>query len=136
APSEYNASFVGFLPSRKPAVAVIVMLDSPHGKGYTGGAVSAPIFRRIAESTLRYLGIGLTIDPEPPVIVARRDADSVQTGAGNQGQPIVSLVADEPPGMVPDLHGMSAREAVRKLTKLGLTVHLSGDGAVASQDPP
>src|SRR5207244_3768306 len=49
--SEYTASFVGFLPSRKPAVAIIVVLDSPHGKGYYGGVVAAPIFKRIAEST-------------------------------------------------------------------------------------
>ena len=77
--SEYNASFVGFLPSRKPAVALIVVLDSPHGKGYYGGVVAAPIFKRIAESTLRYLGVGPTIDPEPPVLVERRDAVDVRT---------------------------------------------------------
>src|SRR5207302_759008 len=51
--SDYNASFVGFLPSRKPAVAIIVTIDSPHSSaGYYGGAVSAPIFKRIAEATL------------------------------------------------------------------------------------
>jgi beta-lactam-binding protein with PASTA domain len=48
----------------------------------------------------------------------------------------VSLVADGPPGTVPNLHGMSAREAVRRLVKLGLTAHVSGDGFVVSQDPP
>jgi len=134
--SEYTASFVGFLPSRKPAVAIIVVLDSPHGKGYYGGVVAAPIFKRIAESTLRYLGIGPTIDPEPPVLVERREATDVRTRPQGEGQPIVSLVADGSPGTVPDLHGMSAREAVRTLAKLGLRAHLSGDGFVMSQDPP
>jgi len=133
--SEYNASFVGFLPSRKPAVAIIVVLDSPHGKGYYGGVVAAPIFKRIAESTLRYLGVGPTIDPEPPVLVERREATDVRTRPQGEGQPIVSLVADGSPGTVPDLHGMSAREAVRTLAKLGLRAHLSGDGFVMSQDP-
>ena len=28
--SDYNASFVGFIPSRNPAVAIIVVTDSPH----------------------------------------------------------------------------------------------------------
>src|SRR5438093_8969765 len=111
--SEYTASFVGFLPSRKPAVAIIVVLDSPHGKGYYGGVVAAPIFKRIAESTLRYLGVGPTIDPEPPVLVERRETTDVRTRPQGEGQPIVSLVADGSPGTVPDLHGMSAREAVR-----------------------
>jgi cell division protein FtsI/penicillin-binding protein 2 len=133
--SEYNASFVGFLPSRNPVVAIIVVLDSPHGKGYYGGVVSAPVFKRIAEATLRYLGIGPTIDPEPPVLVERRDATDVRTRAQNKSEPIVSLVADEPSGTVPNLYGMSAREAVRKLVTLGLRAHLSGDGFVTSQDP-
>lgn len=133
--SEYNASFIAFLPSRNPVVAIIVVIDSPHGKGYYGGVVAAPIFKRIAESTLRYLGIGPTINPEPPVLVDRRDTAEVRTRPRNDSQPIVSLVADGPPGTVPNLHGMSARDAVRKLVKLGLTAHLSGDGFVMSQDP-
>ena len=39
----------------------------------SGGAVSAPIFKRIAEATLRYLGVPPTINPAPPVLVARHD---------------------------------------------------------------
>ena len=88
--SEYNASFVGFLPSRDPAVTIIVVIDSPHGAGYTGGVVSAPVFKRIAESTLRYLGIGPTINPAPAVLVAR-DADDIEradVGAA-AGEPVV-----------------------------------------------
>jgi beta-lactam-binding protein with PASTA domain len=50
--------------------------------------------------------------------------------------PVVSLVADPLPGTVPDLRGMSAREATRELAKLGLTPRVSGDGFVVSQDPP
>ncbi len=135
--SDYNASFVGFIPSRNPAVAIIVVIDSPHGpNGYFGGPVSAPIFKRIAEPTLRYLGIGPTINPEPPVVVDRRDIAHVRTRPRNASQSIVSLAADGPPGTVPNLYGMSAREAVRKLARLGLTARLSGDGFVRSQDPP
>src|SRR5205823_7649880 len=46
APSDYNASFVGFIPSRNARVAIIVVLDSPHGPAYTGGPVSGPIFQK------------------------------------------------------------------------------------------
>ena len=35
--SDYNASFVGFIPSRNPVVAIIVVTDSPHAGPYTGG---------------------------------------------------------------------------------------------------
>lgn len=134
--SEYNASFVAFLPSRNPTVAIIVVLDSPHGKGYYGGVVSAPIFRRIAEATLRYLGVGPTINPPPPVLVARNsDTSSVAASGRVSAGAVVSFVNDGPPGTIPDLRGLSAREAVRALVKLGLIVEATGDGVVVSQDP-
>ncbi len=135
--SDYNGSFVGFLPSQNPVVTILVLLDSPHGPhGYYGGSVSAPIFKRIAEATLQYLGVGPTINPEPPVLVARRDeaaGSHVSTSGGET--PVVSLVADGPPGTMPDLRGMSARDALHKLVKLGLTASVEGDGFVVAQDP-
>ena len=136
--TENNASFVGFLPAGNPMLAMIVVIDSPHGaNGTHGGTVAAPIWQRIAEPALQYLGVPPTINPAPPVIVARHDDASKTPGAGFETgvQPRVSLVADTAPGTIPDLHGLSAREAVRELVKLGLTARLSGDGFVASQDP-
>ena len=35
-----------------------------------GGAVAAPIFKRVAEASLRHLGIAPTVNPVPPVLVA------------------------------------------------------------------
>jgi cell division protein FtsI (penicillin-binding protein 3) len=141
--SEYNGSFVGFLPSRSPLVTILVVLDSPHGPhGYYGGNVSAPIFKRIAEATLQYFGVGPTLNPAPPVLVAHRDGSSgashvsMSTGSSSGDAPIVSFVADGPPGTMPDLQGMSAREALRKLVRLGLTARVDGNGFVVAQDPP
>jgi stage V sporulation protein D (sporulation-specific penicillin-binding protein) len=132
--SDYNASFVAFLPSRDPAIAIIVVMDLLHHQdSYYGGTVAAPIFRRIAEPTLRYLGIAHTIDRIPPVLIARRDGGSplpVMTA------PVVKVVSDDAAGTVPDLRGMSARDAVRKLVALGLSPRVTGDGLVVSQDPP
>jgi cell division protein FtsI (penicillin-binding protein 3) len=135
--SDYNASFVGFIPSRNPAVVIIVVIDSPHGpNGYFGGSVSAPVFRRIAETTLRYMGIAPTVDAQPPVIVARRDDAADVRNAQSDEQPVMSLLIDGTPDAIPDLRGLSARDAMRKLVKLGLTATLSGDGSVVSQNPP
>ena len=134
--SNYNASFVGFLPSRNPAVTILVVIDSPHAGPTTGGAVSAPIFKRIAEASLSYLGIGPTLNPAPPVIVARRGQEALVSGKDADPEaPVVSFVADGPPGTVPDLRGMSAREAVRRLVKIGLVARALGDGLVVSQEP-
>src|SRR5258708_15800948 len=120
--TDYNASFVGFVPSRNPAVAIIVVTDAPHVYPNTGGWVSAPVFKRIAEATLRYLGVPPTINPPAPVLVARHErSDTAPASHQPATQPVVSLVADGPPCTVPDLRGMSARDAVRKLLKLGLS---------------
>ena len=134
--SDYNASFVGFVPSQNPVVAIIVVTDSPHAGPTTGGIVSAPVFKKIAEATLQYLGVAPTVNAVPPVMVARqKDGGSLPTAVAHMGPPAVSLVADDPAGTVPDLRGLSAREAVRRLVKLGLTARVSGDGAVVSQTP-
>ena len=136
-PSEYNASFVGFVPSRKPALTIIVLIDSPHGNGYTGGAVAAPVFKRIAEAALRQLGVGPTVNAPPPVLVAANtmDPETVTT------RPISLPVAANPSsdlardGLMPDLHGLSARDALRALTRLGMAARLTGDGFVLEQAP-
>jgi cell division protein FtsI (penicillin-binding protein 3) len=133
--ADYNASFVGFVPSRDPSVAIIVVTDSPHGSnGYYGGTVSAPVFKRIAEATMRYLGIPPTLNPLPPVVVARHEDGSGAPPA--ERSPIVRLVADgTAPEEVPDLEGLNAREAVQTLAKVGLTAHITGDGVVVAQLP-
>lgn len=53
---KYTASFVGFAPAEKPEVAILVVIDEP-SKGYYGGIVAAPAFRKIANKTLNYLNI-------------------------------------------------------------------------------
>ena len=68
--SQQNVSFLGFVPSRNPAITVIVMIDTPRVGSDTGGVVAAPIFQRIAEASLRYLGVPPNINPAPPIVVA------------------------------------------------------------------
>jgi cell division protein FtsI (penicillin-binding protein 3) len=54
--SHYVASFVGFAPVGKPAVTILVAIDSPVGAIY-GAEVAAPVFKSIAEQTLGYLDV-------------------------------------------------------------------------------
>jgi cell division protein FtsI (penicillin-binding protein 3) len=50
------ASFTGFAPINDPAVTILVSLDSPVGP-HEGGQVAAPVFKRVAEQVLTYLGV-------------------------------------------------------------------------------
>jgi cell division protein FtsI (penicillin-binding protein 3) len=132
--TDYNASFVGFVPSRQPAFTILVVIDTPRGGTYYGGTVAAPIFKRIAEAALRHAGVPATIDPVPSVL-ASADGASLPPRA----TPAVSLVAALTPvgglPLMPDVTGMSARQALRVLTGAGLAVRLRGAGFVSTQFP-
>ena len=138
APSQQNVSFVGFVPSRNPALTVIVMIDSPRSGGDTGGVIAAPIFQRIAEASMRQLGVVPTINPAPPVLVARHQDQPLTTGTATLASPtIVSMPASSHHGgALPDFRGFGARDALRELARLGLAARMEGVGVVVEQDPP
>lgn len=54
--SKFVGSFIGFAPVKNPKIVIVVYLDEPRPI-YYGGVVSAPVFKNVAESALRYLGV-------------------------------------------------------------------------------
>lgn len=54
--TQFVGSFVGFVPADQPRLAMIVVIDEPQGEAW-GGVVSAPVFRRVGEQVLTYMGI-------------------------------------------------------------------------------
>jgi cell division protein FtsI (penicillin-binding protein 3) len=137
--SDYNASFIGFVPSRQPVFAIVVVIDSPHGKNlYYGGTVAAPIWQRIASAGLRLYGIPPSINPAPPVLVARHEAARRRPASGPTTAPAIVTFQNGATGsssVFPDLRGLGARDALRILARLGMTARLRGDGLVLDQDP-
>ena len=146
--TDYNVSFVGFVPSRKPVFTIVVVVDSPHKVPPYGATVSAPIFKRIAAAALRQYGVPPSINPAPPVLAVRHDADDdhEQPLDSARGQP--ASTAGVTPNIVriddsasgdaaafPDLRGLSARDALRMLARLGMTARLNGAGIVVRQVP-
>ena len=135
--SQQNVSFLGFVPSRNPAITVIVMIDTPRVGSDTGGVVAAPIFQRIAEASLRHLGVPPNINPAPPIVVAKRDESPVTpaklTGPPPSIVPVPGGSGETP--VFPDLRGLSARAALRTLAQLGLSARLQGRGQVVEQTP-
>ena len=137
--SDYNVSFVGFVPSRQPVFAIVVVIDSPHKVPPYGGTVAAPIFQRIADAGLRLHGVPPSVNPAPPVIVARREPASQQPASGPAAVPAIVTLGGGGTGsaaLVPDLRGLGARDALRTLARLGLTARVHGTGVVVEQDPP
>jgi cell division protein FtsI (penicillin-binding protein 3) len=54
--TQFVGSFVGFVPADAPRLAMIIVIDEPQGEAW-GGVVSAPVFRRVGEQVLNYLGV-------------------------------------------------------------------------------
>ena len=51
------ASFAGFAPYSDPKITIVVVIDEPKNKPYYGGKWAAPVFSKITERSLNYLGI-------------------------------------------------------------------------------
>jgi len=133
---DHVASFAGFVPASRPALVVLVSLDTPRGPRNEGGDVAAPLFARVAEAALRRLAIPpddpdhvLRLVPWKPKLtqVAFRPAAVVPTAPRN--------TANDDPQLMPDLRGASAREAAIAAARRGLVVELRGSGRVVVQTP-
>jgi len=61
---KFIASFIGFAPVGKPAIAVAVCVDEPHPV-YFGGDVAAPVFKNVVDESLKYLNVK---DTRPVVV--------------------------------------------------------------------
>jgi cell division protein FtsI/penicillin-binding protein 2 len=54
--TQFVSSFVGYVPANNPRLAMIVLIDEPRGESW-GGTVAAPVFNRVGEQVLNYLGV-------------------------------------------------------------------------------
>jgi cell division protein FtsI (penicillin-binding protein 3) len=131
------SSFLGYAPADAPRVAVLVVIDEPGGKGadITGGMVAAPAWGAISREALRQLGV--MPDNARAQVSARADHDrerdhDVEHQHEHQH---VDVAAPSGKSVVPDLAGMGARSALRKLAERSLEPDLRGSGRAIAQSP-
>ena len=147
----YFASFAGFFPANDPQLVLYVRLDRPQGR-YYGGSTAAPVTRATLEAILAASRAPI----DRTALAAAREAarSEVRTQARGPFQFAASnpapsdawkslpVVAPAPPvhratgGVrLPDLSGLSARVAVRRLHAYGLRVDWSGGEQVVGTVP-
>jgi membrane peptidoglycan carboxypeptidase len=150
--THYNASFVGFAPVNDPAITILVVLDSPVGPHH-GGEVGGPVFKRVAEQTLAYLGVPHDVPSPTDVETAKNlraspqlDAASAETDAskarfaeavakGSETTAPTAAFASEDEVAVPDLSGQTVRGVMEECSKVGLAPALIGNGIALEQFP-
>jgi cell division protein FtsI (penicillin-binding protein 3) len=152
---------VGYVPASRPALVVLVSLDTPRGARNEGGDVAAPVFARVAEHALARLAIApddpdrvLRVTPYKPSNVvhaaydgAKSQVASAPLSPGERGlgvsageadgrvEAVKPLAESVDAGLMPDVRGLSAREAALTAARRGLLVELKGSGRVVSQTP-
>lgn len=142
----FTSSFIGFVPAERPRVAIAVVLDEP-ALARAGGFVAAPAFRRIAEMSLRYLGVtpqgttqapmakvGQGSDPADDTYQLFREAAGVAAAA--REAPTRSSPTPAGAAPVPDFRGMPVRDAVRAAIEAGFRPSVEGTGQLSTQEPP
>ncbi len=129
AKDKWLASFIGFAPAERPAVVISVVIDEPVIAHY-GGTVAGPVFRRIAEVTLRHMGIA-------PVgrqaVLAQKKQQEIAIAEVEPAPEKESVEKGE--SAVPDVRSLPLRQAIIALHAESLVAEVEGSGLVVSQQP-
>ena len=153
---KYQASFCGYFPADNPKYSCIVVIVGPQGAFY-GGSVAGPVFRGIADKVYASY-LTPAVDSIPPyneipqvkpglkedVMLLAKDL-SFKTQSQNLTADYVEITNDtatvfingvnEIPGVLPNVIGMGANDAVYLLEKEGLKTVINGFGRVSRQSP-
>jgi cell division protein FtsI (penicillin-binding protein 3) len=155
---KYITSFVGYFPAHAPKYSAIVLIKNPKGIHQYGNSVAGPVFKDIADNIYsRDINLHMAMEKkatlEPgvfPTIRAGKQDEltmlSNELGVSNHttteeewikaaknGSAVEwkknAIVRDH----VPDVMGMTFRDAIYLLEKSGLRVFYEGKGRVAGQ---
>jgi len=143
------ASFLGFLPADDPKLSILVAVDEPEGDVF-GGSVAAPAWSAIAAEALRQIGVAPDSAREEVSFasVAATEDEASADEVDAEREPIETRLPSADPGrepraaskkpdrsVVPDLTGLPARSAIRKLAEAALEPELKGNGRTVAQSP-
>jgi cell division protein FtsI (penicillin-binding protein 3) len=155
----YQASFVGYFPAENPLYSCIVVVNSPSNGVYYGNIVAGTVFKEISDRVYatRFFadykpetkdeikpsapdaGNGYRADINSVLrnldVTYKRTADNDWVVTRENGDTIRLANVKIEKGLVPDVRGMSLRDALYLLESCGLKVKINGKGKVRRQSP-
>ncbi|MDP3002906.1 MAG: penicillin-binding protein [Bacteroidales bacterium] len=155
----YQASFVGYFPAENPLYSCIVVVNAPSNGVYYGNLVAGSVFKEISDKvyatsffrdykpenkediklTAPEAGNGYRADISEVLrnlnVRYKRTADDDWVATRESGDTIRLTGVKMLDGLVPDVRGMSLRDAIYLLENSGLRVRYSGKGRVLRQSP-
>lgn len=158
----YRATFVGYFPAEEPKYSCIVVVSAPSNSVYYGNLVAGPIFKAVADkvyagaldlhkpynrnlpliSDTNYPAVKNGFASEASYVLNKLNITNEMAGtaagfalARHVRERIRFIKPALVSGLIPDLRGMGARDAVFILETLGLKVRVQGKGSVTEQIP-
>ena len=157
----YQASFVGYFPADNPLYSCIVVVNAPSNGVYYGNVVAGSVFKEISDKVyattffrdyradnnsegdkkglVPEAGNGLREDINEVLggldVKYRKTSKDDWVATRISGDTIRLVGVDVRQGLVPDVRGMSLRDAVFLIENAGLKVKYSGKGRVLRQSP-
>jgi cell division protein FtsI (penicillin-binding protein 3) len=155
----YSASFVGYFPAENPLYSCIVVVNSPSTGVYYGNIVSGTVFKEISDKVYatRFFrdykpentdnirpsapdaGNGYRADINEVLknleVRYERTSDEDWVATRESGDTVRLAGIKIQKGLVPDVRGMSLRDAIYLLENSGIRVKYNGKGRVLRQSP-
>jgi cell division protein FtsI (penicillin-binding protein 3) len=143
--TRYYSSFIGYFPADKPKYSCLVVIDDPRerdGRTIMGGEAAAPVFKEVADkihaADLRLHRPLHQVDSSGLFPDAHLTASLSKDAAllGTQWHRRAAGRSLPSDNRVPDVAGMSLRDALYVLENRGYRVSYTGQGRVAKQSLP
>ncbi len=158
----YQASFVGYFPAENPQYSCIVVINSPSNGIYYGAAVAGPVFKEIAEKVysgsldfIRPINENKNLITKVPGVITTKGSEiasvtkklalpvsqpETEKYVSRSSKDSTKIILAENnienqlrKGIMPNLHGLSAKDALFLLENKGIHVQLQGFGSVQKQ---
>ncbi len=137
-PGAHTAVFASLFPAENPQLVMVVKLDSP--RGAYAALTAAPLTRSVLEQVLAARTGALDRRPlavdAPPEAAPAADADDEPAPRHVVAWPPVEEAETAASRRVPNVVGLSLREAAARLHRAGLQVRATGFGTVSGMTPP
>ncbi len=128
----FSSGFMGFGPADDPRLVLLIVIDEPRTESH-GGVVAAPVFKAIMEKVLPYLNV-----MPKGTLVVKKGSDSARHPETSGTETLIDEVRvgkGVERVMMPDLSGLSMRNALSRIEGKGLIIKVSGNGKVVEQTP-
>ena len=139
--NKFISTFIGFAPAKNPKLVTLVLFDEPM-RHYYAGETAAPAFREIMQLALVRRNVPADLSSPASLLSQNKQAVRSVLNAVNTVKPRGAALtrgmpetAEDGRIRLPDMKGMTVREALRLVGTQPLQPEILGSGILKTQEP-